>query len=185
MRSGRAAGSSQDRRLGRLAVRALVDGAGHELRAAHLDQHPRRDPHRDARASAGRGPSRSGSRLSERSASTREVRWIDGPVEARRLEHEAGGRGGDLDVGRAHHARDDRGLLGVGDDEHVGVERALDVVEGRHLLARRGAAHDDLRAAQLLGVERVQRLTGEQHHVVGDVDDVVDRAHARSARAAP
>ena len=39
----------------------------------------------------------------------------------------------------------------------------------------RGAAHDQLAAGHPVEVERVQWLAGEQHHVVGDVDDVVDR----------
>ena len=37
-------------------------------------------------------------------------------------------------------------------------------------------AHDDAPAAHLVEVERVQRLAGGEHHVVGDVDDVRDRA---------
>ena len=39
---------------------------------------------------------------------------------------------------------------------------------------------DDQRAVgHLVEVEGVQGLGGQQHHVVGDVDDVVDRPHAR------
>ena len=45
----------------------------------------------------------------------------------------------------------------------------------------RGAAHDQVRARDAVEVERVQRLAGEQHHVVGDVDDVVDRAAGPAA----
>ena len=39
----------------------------------------------------------------------------------------------------------------------------------------RAAAHDEPAAGDAVEVERVQRLAGQQHHVVGDVDDVGDR----------
>ena len=42
----------------------------------------------------------------------------------------------------------------------------------------RGAADDERPAGQPLEVERVHRLAELEHHVVGDVDDVVDRADA-------
>ena len=80
-----------------------------------------------------------------------------------------------------------RAPLDVGDDEHLVVEGALDAVERDDLLAGRGAAGDEPAAADLAGVERVQRLAPAEHHVVGDVDDVVDGAHAgvREARLEP
>ena len=53
-----------------------------------------------------------------------------------------------------------RRALGVGDDGDRRVERALDVVERRHLLALVRAPDDDLAAAHLVEVERVQRLAG-------------------------
>ena len=40
-------------------------------------------------------------------------------------------------------------------------------------------------AGDAVEVEGVQRLRGEQHHVVGDVDDVVDRPLPGGASAAP
>ena len=50
--------------------------------------------------------------------------------------------------------------------------------------SRRGA-DDQLAAGDLVEVEGVQRLRGQQHHVVGDVDDVVDRPLAGRRSAAP
>ena len=55
------------------------------------------------------------------------------------------------------------------------VERPLDLVQRGHLLAVARAPHDQRAARHQVGVERVQRLPAEQHHVVGDVDDVGDR----------
>ena len=42
----------------------------------------------------------------------------------------------------------------------------------------RRTANPDFPAGELLEVERVHRLSELEQHVVGDVDDVVDRAHA-------
>ena len=63
------------------------------------------------------------------------------------------------------------------------VERALDAVERGHRLAVLGAPDDDPAAAHLVEVERVQRLAGGEHHVVGDVDDVRDRPLTRGRQA--
>ena len=93
----------------------------------------------------------------------------------------------DLGVLAAEHAGDDQRALDVGDHQHLVVQRALHAVEGDDLLAGRGAARDELAAADLAGVERVQRLAVGEHHVVGHVDDVADGAHAgvREARLEP
>ena len=64
-----------------------------------------------------------------------------------------------------------------------GSKRALDVVERGHRLALAGAPHDDPPAAHLVEVEGVERLAGGEHHVVGDVDDVRDRALAGGHQA--
>ena len=87
----------------------------------------------------------------------------------------------------AEDAGDDQGALGVGDDQVVGAQGAVDAVEGDDVLAGAGAARDQPAAADLGGVEGVQRLAHGQHHVVGDVDHVVDGAHAgvREARLEP
>ena len=68
------------------------------------------------------------------------------------------------------------GPSAVADEHGLGVEGPLDAVEGRHLLALGRGADDQLAARHLVEIERMQRLRGQQHHVVGDVDDVVDRS---------
>ena len=73
------------------------------------------------------------------------------------------------------------GPFAVADQHGLGVEAALDVVERRHLLALRRGADGQRAAGDLVEVEGVQRLRGQQHHVVGDVDDVVDRPLAGGA----
>ena len=79
----------------------------------------------------------------------------------------------------AHQTGDRRGPIVVLDHDHLLVEHALLAVERAHALARVRAAHHQPSARDAVEVERVQRLPGEQHRVVGDVDDVVDRALAR------
>ena len=84
----------------------------------------------------------------------------------------------------AHHAGDRRGPFGVGDDEHVRIERALDAVQRRAASRpRRARRITSAPPRSRCDVERVHRLAHLQHHVVGDVDDVVDGAHAGGLEA--
>ena len=99
-------------------------------------------------------------------------------LEDRALEDKIGRRLGHPRVEAAHHSRDDQRLLLVGDDEHAAAEGPLLLVEGDDLLAVAGAPNDDLPAGNARRVESMQRLAVLEHHVVGDVDDVVDGAQA-------
>ena len=82
----------------------------------------------------------------------------------------------------AHHAGQRDGAAVVGDHDVALLQRAVDAVEGGHPLAPVRAPHLDV-AAQLVEVERVQRVAGLQHHVVGDVDEVRDRPHPAGGQA--
>ncbi len=66
----------------------------------------------------------------------------------------------------------------VRDREHVGVERAFDAVQRVQPLAGSRAADHQRASAEAFQIERVHRLPELEHHVVGDVDDVADRADA-------
>jgi hypothetical protein len=68
--------------------------------------------------------------------------------------------------------------LGVGDDEVGRIELPEVAVECPQLLSGARAAHDHRATRQRLEVEDVQRASEHEHHVVGDVDDVRDRADA-------
>ncbi len=107
--------------------------------------------------------------------------------EVGRLEHDVGGALVDLGVPAAEDAGDHQRALDVGDHEHLVVECAFHAVQRDDPLARRGTADDQPAAADLAGVERVQRLPVGEHDVVGHVDDVVDGPHAgvREARLEP
>ncbi len=99
-------------------------------------------------------------------------------LEVRRLEHDRRGGLADLGVLAAHHAGDRDRTLGVGDHEVVGIELPARAVERDELLAGPRPANHDAAALQRGVVEGVQRAAEREHHVVRDVDDVRDRAHA-------
>ena len=106
-----------------------------------------------------------------------------GRLEVRGLEQDVGRAFADLRLGAAHDPGErDRARL-VGDHQIVRLEHTLRVVERDEPLPRTRAAHDHL-AVQRVEVERVQRVPEREHHVVRDVDDVRDRAHARGGSRA-
>ena len=108
-------------------------------------------------------------------------------VEAGALDHHIDGIVLDLGIHTAHDTGQRHGTLAVGDEAHAGVEHALLAVESRELLVLLGGANHHATVAIALGkgveVKGVQRLAGEHHHVVGDIDDVVVRAHAQGVEA--
>ncbi len=106
-----------------------------------------------------------------------------GRVPVRRLHEDAGRVGLDLGAVSAHDTGDRRRPGGVGDEADLAVDGARLVVERDDLLAVGGAAHDEATALDAVQIEGVQRLAGQQHDVVRDVDDVVDRALAAGHQA--
>ena len=108
-------------------------------------------------------------------------------VEASALDHHVDGIVLDLGIHAAHDTGQRHGTLAVGDEAHAGVEHTLLAIERRELLVLLGGANHHATVAIALGkgveVKGVQRLAGEHHHVVGDVDDVVVRAHAQGVEA--
>ena len=99
-------------------------------------------------------------------------------LEVRRLEKDVGRRLADLAVLAAHDPGERDRLGCVRDDQVLRLELPVDAVEGPQLLARLRAPDDDLAPVKLGEVERVKRVPEREHDVVGDVDDVRDRAHA-------
>ena len=89
----------------------------------------------------------------------------------------------DLGVLAAHDPGEGDRPFGVGDDEILGVELPRVPVEGGELLALARPAHHDLPAAERVEVEGMERVADGEHDVVGHVDDVGDRPHARSRDA--
>ena len=97
------------------------------------------------------------------------------------FDEDVDGRVVDLGSLSAHDTGESDAFLAVGDQQVVGRERVFLAVEGGELLVRSGAADHDGRFAVVAAadetiVEGVERLAGLEHHVVRDVDDVVDAA---------
>ena len=89
----------------------------------------------------------------------------------------------DLAVRAAHDARDADGLVLVADAEHIRRQLALVAVERLDGLALARGAHDDVAAFDAAEVKGVHRLAVFEHHIVRDIDDVVDGAHAAVAQS--
>ena len=83
----------------------------------------------------------------------------------------------------AHHARYGHRRVGVGDDAHRRVKRAIHAVKCLDFLAIAGLTDDDGAVGEARVVEGVERLATFQHHVVGDIDDQPERAHAALLQA--
>ena len=120
-----------------------------------------------------------------RSPSLFDVAWMLGPCQLADSMSTRVVSGCDLRAHAAHDAGDRRRAVGVGDQAVVGVQDAGLAVERHDLLAVARAAHDEPAAGDAVGVEGVQRLAEQEHRVVRDVDDVVDRALARRPSGAP
>ena len=94
------------------------------------------------------------------------------------LEHDALRAGRHLRPGAAHDAGDRLRPIAIGDDEHLGVERALDAVERGDGFAGAPAPHPDLRSGEVRQIESMRRMADLHEHVVGQIDDRVDRPDA-------
>ena len=81
--------------------------------------------------------------------------------------------GRDHCVPAAHDAGETDGFLLVGDDEVIGIERALHSVQSPQLLAFAGAADDDA-ALELVEVKDVGGLANGERAVIRGVDRVGD-----------
>ena len=98
------------------------------------------------------------------------------PFQFADLEQDAGRLVGDLGDLAAHDPGDARGPVAVADQDGLGVEACARSPSSVVIFSPSlGGADDELAVGHLVEVEGVQRLGGQQHHVVGDVDDVVDR----------
>ena len=63
------------------------------------------------------------------------------------------------------------------------IEGSHLTVQGLELVTVLRALHDDLVTADLVIVIAVHRLTVLEHHIVRDIDDVVDRTDAGACEA--
>ena len=100
------------------------------------------------------------------------------------LKEQAGGVLIHAGVGTAHDAGQCHRLFGIADDEVVGVQGELFLIEGHDLLALVGAADIDGAARDLVQVKGVHGLAHLQQGMVGDIDHVADGAQAAQGQMA-
>ncbi len=96
-------------------------------------------------------------------------------------EHVARGRGHTA-VLTTHYAGNRQSTSMVGDHQRIAAQADFLTVEQYQLLALFRHTHADA-AIDFGEIERVQRLTQLEHHVVGDVDGSVDTAHFGAAQS--
>jgi len=100
-------------------------------------------------------------------------------VETRRLKDNVAGGRCQLGGLPAHHAgQADRPSV-IGDQQVVGRQLPVDIIEGGQSLSLRGLPDHD-RPPKPVTVVGVQRLPRLQHHVIGDVNFKADRTHPGS-----
>ena len=95
-------------------------------------------------------------------------------VEVRRLQQHIHRGVTDLGVGPAHDTGEADRLLRVGDHQCVAGQLAVFAVQRCQMLAFDGPANDDLVVHHGVEIEGMQWLADLEHHVVSDIDDVVD-----------
>src|SRR5712692_4129345 len=89
-------------------------------------------------------------------------------------------------LGSSHHTCNGDGTKRIGDQQHGFIEFSLDIVQGGHLLARPGFAHNNdwfgiasffSSLDQQIVVECMQWLAPFEHDIVSDIYDVTDGTH--------
>ena len=76
------------------------------------------------------------------------------------------------DAGNAHR------FFGVANHEVIGVQLAFLSVESDKGFVGMGNANDHFLAGDFIGIEGMKRVAKFMHHIVGDVNEVVDRGES-------
>ena len=96
-------------------------------------------------------------------------------IEPRALDQDVARTETDFGFRAAHYAADTHGARRVRDHAHLFRKRSLGAIERADFFARLRAPHHDAPLRQLIQIERVQRLSQLEQHVVRHIHDVVDR----------
>ena len=83
----------------------------------------------------------------------------------------------------AHNTCQSNCLVCICDDNHILIEFPLFLVEGCHRFAGEGLAYDDTPLIKKHFIERMEGLTCFEHHVIGNVDEVIDGANSSELKA--
>lgn len=106
-------------------------------------------------------------------------------LEIRGFESDGRRRLTDLGVLTSHDPGDaDGAVIGITDEQIVGGEAALDSVESDHRLTVTRHTNAEASSTQSVEVVGVIGLIRLEHHVIADVDHIVDRSHSRRSQTA-
>ena len=94
------------------------------------------------------------------------------------LENDGLGVVHNLGVCAAHNACNSNRLVVVADGKHLVAQVVIYAVQSLDGLTVAGTADNNAAIGQALVVERMHRLAVLEHNIVGDINDVVDRANA-------
>ena len=109
----------------------------------------------------------------------------DGAVEGGALKHHLTGAVGDFAFLAAHDAGQTRGAFRIADQQIGAGQGMILAVQRAQRFAILGGAYDDLAAAHLVQIKGVHGMAGFQHHIVGDIYNVIDGAHAGGVEHLP
>ncbi len=114
-------------------------------------------------------------------------------IEVRRFDQDVGRVIVDLGFQAAHDAAHTDRAEDIADHQVLGVQLPIVAVERRHAFARFRPAHNNRGTIiamterplqQLIVIEGVNRLAEIEHHIVGHIDQIADRALPGQAQAA-
>ena len=108
-----------------------------------------------------------------------------GAVKAGGLKYDGGGVVHNTAVFAAHYAGNGHRLLRIGNHQHILRQLPGLAVQGGDGLAGLGVTHIHCVAHQVTQVKGVHGLAVLQHHIVGNIYNVADGAHATGTQSLP
>ena len=98
-------------------------------------------------------------------------------IETGRFEKYGSGIFRHFAVGATHDPGDGYSPHWIGNHQHTGIKFPFVIVQRDHRLVVGRPANDYLLCPYLLVIEGMKWLTILENHVVGDVDQIIDRSH--------
>ena len=98
--------------------------------------------------------------------------WLKGC----RFDQQINRRFGNLTVRATHHPTERQGRLAIPDDDHLRVKHVASMIDRFETLFLSRRSNRDPIRGNPIQIESMQRLPALHHHVVGRIDDIVDRS---------
>ena len=105
--------------------------------------------------------------------------WLKG----RRFDQQINRRFGNLTVRATHDPTERQGGLAIPDDDHLRVKHITSMIDRFEILfLTRRSNHDPIRG-NAIQIKGMQRLPALHHHIVGRIDDIVDRSNPNRSQS--